>query len=288
MGDWQVGLSTGCFYRESILDVLESIRDSGISVIEICSYPKHLDYHEPEAVNEASQRIKELGLEPFSFHAPFADDIDITSPDKDRRDHSLNEILTAVNAAAHLNVSHFVIHPGPEKEDRPPLEEHLKRLNNAVGILNQVSEFCQLNNLNLILENMLPHLLFGRTSDLLWIMGAVDQRNLGICLDTGHANLSGDLDSVVHKLSGHLKMVHAADNSGQYDDHLPPGKGAIDWHRLIQHLMEASFQGTIIMELSGDQGITGNALLQEAVRARQYIRDIIKKIKFDGSAKNPG
>ncbi len=285
MGDWQVGLSTGCFYREKILDVLETIRDSGISVIEICSYPLHLDYHEPEAVNEASQRIRELGLEPFSFHAPFAEDIDITSPDQDQRDHSLNEILTAVNAAAHLNVSNFVIHPGPEKEARPPLEEHLRRLNNAVEVLNKVSEFCRMNNLNLILENMLPHLLFGRTSDLLWIMGAVDQHNLGICLDTGHANLSGDLDTVVHKLSGHLKMLHAADNKGSYDDHLPPGKGAVNWPRLIKQLMEASFQGTFIMELSGDRGITMEAILQEAVQARQFIRDIIREIMFQHPVK---
>ena len=184
-----------------------------------------------------------------------------------------------------MNVSNFVIHPGPEKEERPPLEEHLKRLNNAVEILNRVSEFCEMNNLNLILENMLPHLLFGRTSDLLWIMGAFGQPNLGICLDTGHANLSGDLDTVVRKLSGHLKMLHVADNKGQSDDHLPPGKGNINWNGLVEQLMQTSFQGTLIMELSGDQGITGDALLREAVQARRYIRDIIRKIMFQHTIK---
>ncbi len=104
---------------------------------------------------------------------------------------------------------------------------------------------------------------------------------------TGHANLSGDLETVVYKLSGHLKMLHAADNNRQSDDHLPPGKGNINWARLILDLLDTAFQGTFIMELSNDQGKTGKEFLKEAVQARQYLRDITRKIKLDRSAKNP-
>lgn len=37
MSDWAVGLSTGCFYQKSIFEVLETIRNGGFSLIEICS-----------------------------------------------------------------------------------------------------------------------------------------------------------------------------------------------------------------------------------------------------------
>ena len=47
MTDWPIGLSTGCFYHQSILDCLLVIRESGFSTIEICSSPTHLDYHNP-------------------------------------------------------------------------------------------------------------------------------------------------------------------------------------------------------------------------------------------------
>lgn len=278
MGDWQVGLSTGCFYQMDVFNILEDIRDSGLSIIEICSYPPHLDYHDLEKVRAASKRIQELGLEPFSFHAPFADEIDITSLNEEQRNYSIHEIFQAAQAAAALGVIHFVIHPGPEKEGKPPPEEHLRRMENAAEALNKVSAFCQNHNMNLILENMLPHLLFGQTSDLLWIMGALDQRNLGICLDTGHANLSGDLDTVMYKLSGHLKMVHAADNKGKYDDHMAPGKGYIDWHKLISKLIETGFHGAFILELSGDAGKSVDVLLEDARDARQYIRNIAREI----------
>ena len=143
-----------------------------------------------------------------------------------------------------------------------------------------------MNGLNLVLENMLPHLSFGRIDDLLWIINVVGQQSLGVCLDTGHANLSGDIRTVVQKLSGHIRMLHVADNNGKSDDHLPPGKGNINWPGLIKNLLDALFKGALIMELSGDRGTTEDALLQEAVQARQYIRDIIRKIQFDGMVKD--
>ncbi len=36
----------------------------------------------------------------------------------------------------------------------------------------------------------------------------MDTSAMGVCLDTGHANLSGDIYSVMHKLGWHLPMVH--------------------------------------------------------------------------------
>src|SRR6185295_11252342 len=73
MSDWAVGLSTGCFWQTSVFECLEDIRNSGFGRIEICSFPAHLDYHDIDRVKRAAQRIDELGLETYSFHAPFSD-----------------------------------------------------------------------------------------------------------------------------------------------------------------------------------------------------------------------
>ena len=271
MNNWAVGLSTGCFYKTPILDVLTDIRQSGLSILEICSYPDHLDYHDMKKVREAAQQIQKMGLEPFSFHAPFANHIDITSPDEKQWQHSLQEILQAARAAMELQTNYFVIHPGPEKEGRPPEEEHFQRLQRASQALNIVAKECHDHGLLLMLENMLPHLLFGQTSDLLYLLGAMDETHVGICLDTGHAFLSGDLYAVMYKLSGHLKMMHAADNNGHRDDHLPPGEGNINWQVLVEKLIQVNFNGTIILELSGDRGLDRQTLLNGALRARHTI-----------------
>jgi sugar phosphate isomerase/epimerase len=81
MTHWPIGVSTGCFYRQGILTVLDEIRSSGFHTIEIRSFPDHLDYHQKEDVRRAGERIQALGLRPHSFHAPFAHHIDITALD---------------------------------------------------------------------------------------------------------------------------------------------------------------------------------------------------------------
>ena len=277
MSDWPVGLSTGCFYQMSIFDCLEPIRKSGFGMIEVCSSPGHLNYHDIDSVRLVSKRLRDLGMEAYSFHAPFID-VDISSPDQAHRDYSLHELLVAAEAASAIEVRHFVIHPGPDKTLSFSVEERMQRLRNASEVLNKVAKKCQELNVGLVLENMLPHLPFGSTSDMLWIMGSMENLNITTCLDTGHATLSGDLYSVMYKLSGHLRVVHADDNLGTSDDHLPPGKGTIDWIRVLFELSETNFHGGIILELSGSHGTDVDGTLQSAREARLYLRKIARQL----------
>lgn len=276
MNDWPVGLSTGCFYQKSIFDCLEPIRNSGFSMLEICSFPAHLDFHDLDAVRRAAKLIDELGLESYSFHAPFADHIDITALNADQRNLALQEILQAAHAAAVLQVRYFVIHPGPEHGNHLGCEERLQRMENAATTLDKIAQRCRELGIRCVLENKLPHLLFGGTSDILWILGAMKTVEIGTCLDTGHAYLSGDLYSVMHKLSGHLEMIHAHDNGGNYDDHRPPGDGNIDWNRLLTELSRIEFHGGFILELSGNK--EPEIVLAEARRARRYLREISRRL----------
>lgn len=278
MGDWPVGLSTGCFYESSIFDRLDLIRDAGFSILEICSYPAHLDYHDRGACERAAARIRELGLEAYSFHAPFSEAIDITSLDPGSRQRALEEILRATEAAAVLGVRYFVLHPGPEKFGLPR-HERLDRMENAAAVLNRVAGRCRELGVGLVLENMLPHLFSGPVRDLLWLLGAMETTDVGICLDTGHAYLSGDIRQVAHKLSGHLRMVHASDNHGGFDDHLPPGQGAIPWPLLLRQLEEEMFRGTLMLEIAGK----GNP--DEILRGAQQARTFLRRLSAGGGAK---
>lgn len=276
MSDWAVGLSTGCFWETSIFDCLEDIRNSGFGRIEICSWPAHLDYHDPEKVRRAACLIEELGLEAYSFHAPFSSHIDITSPEHSASEFALKELLQAAEAAAILKVRYFVIHPGPENAELPE-HERFWRLENAVRVLNQAYVHCKKLGVGLVLENMLPHLFAGRIRDLLWILGALNSTEVGICLDTGHAHLGENLQAVVHKLSGHLWMVHASDNRGQYDDHLPPGDGKIKWGPLLEHLNDLHFNGAFILEIAGSAD--RKTTLEAARRGRSYLRELTHRLR---------
>jgi sugar phosphate isomerase/epimerase len=279
MSDWPCGISTGCFYRTPILEALPHVRNGGFTLIEVCSFPAHLNYHERGQVAAAAGLMRSLGIEANSMHAPFAADIDISSHDTGQRGHSVRELFAATEAAADLGCHYLVLHPGPEMEGRPSPEEWFWRMRHAADSLNQVATRCRELGLTLLLENMLPHLLFGHSSDMLWLLGAIRETNVGTCLDTGHASLSGDLPTVVHKLSGHLRMLHANDNRGDRDDHLPPGEGLIDWHSLVIQLIRWRFQGPLILELAGSG--TPGEIMERARKARLFLGELSRRAEAE-------
>lgn len=270
MTNWPIGLSTGCFYQTPLADCLETIRGSGFSMIEVVFSPAHLDYKSRRSVQEVALQIDALGMEAYSFHAPFADDIDISSPELTRREYAFDEILRAVEAAALLGVHYFVIHPGPENADIPSREERLLRIENVCAVLDRVAARCSELGIQCVLENKLPHLLFGQSADLLWILAALEGNRVGACLDTGHAHLAGDLYPLVHKMAPYLRLLHVHDNRGHGDDHLPPGDGRIDWLILLKELAAAHFHGALILELGG--GGDPEQTMARARRGRSYLR----------------
>lgn len=276
MSPWTCGISTGCFYQTHFTAALPHIQAAGFSFVEICSFPRHLDYHDPEQIRAGAAAMRMHGIAALSFHAPFADAIDISSLEAETRIAAVRELLIAADAAAALGATFLVLHPGPERAGKPPPQEWLHRMTAAAVSLNEVARHCRDLNLTLLLENMLPHLMFGHTSDILFLLGAIRETNVGTCLDTGHAFLSRDLRTVVHKLSGHLRMLHVNDNLGERDDHLPPGDGAIDWISLVRQLRQWKFQGPLVLELAASSSDPAT-VMRQAVHARGYLEDIIDR-----------
>jgi sugar phosphate isomerase/epimerase len=276
MTPWTIGLSTGCFYSRRFLDVIDEIRASGFDAIEVCSFPMHLDYHDLAAVAEAGARLRALGIRPASFHAPFADRIDITSLEAGVREAAVDELIKAAEAAALMGVETLVLHPGPEREGRPPEAEFLEHMRHAAESLNVVADRCCELKVRLVLENMLPHLLFGHINDMLYLLGSIRNCDVAACLDTGHAALARELPTVINKLSGHLHMVHVNDNRGDRDEHLAPGEGQIDWPWVLRELQRHQFKGTLILELSSQPHESVPEMLARACRARDYLLEIMR------------
>jgi sugar phosphate isomerase/epimerase len=276
MDVWPVGLSTGCFYRQNILSCLETILSGGFDLIEVCSVPSHLDYHNLEHVRQAGTRIRELGIKPHSLHAPFAQHIDISSLTEPVRKNALVEIYRAAQAAAILEVKNFVIHPGPEDPTIEAPEVHLERLKHTTESLFLIARECERLGMKCVLENKLPHLVFARIDDLVFILDATVLVNVGICLDTGHAHVARALDRMLDVLAPFLCMLHAHDNREYSDEHLPPGEGGVDWSRVAAGLKADHFKGPVILELAsfGD----AHEIIAGAKRGKQFLQDVFHQV----------
>jgi sugar phosphate isomerase/epimerase len=277
MNAWVVGLSTGCFYQIRISEVLGLIRDSGFSLIEISSHPRHLDYRDGETIKAVASQIRSLGLEAYSLHAPFGADLDISSTDSELRDVSIAKVLGAAEAASELGVRNFVLHPGPDRPWRLASQEFDLRLRSSAEALTLISAHCRRLGISLVLENMLPHLSFGYPLNLLRIVDSLDGFGVGVCLDTGHGNLTGDLEGLVRKFSYRIRMIHANDNDGRNDSHLAPGLGNIDWQQLVRTLLQSRFEGALVLELSGEGNREAAVILREAQESSRIIQEAYRR-----------
>jgi len=271
---WPVGLSTGCFYRTSIFDILAPVRESGFSLIEISSSAGHFDFRNPHELKRLATLLRDLELAPFSFHGPLAEHLDITSADEGHRQRTVDEMLMVVEAAASLQARHLIVHPGPDHLQRTDGQLHWDRLKRAGESLKRIQERCRELGVVMVVENMLPHLSLGQPRDLLHLIAEFDGEGFGVCLDTGHANLAGVIYELPEQLGDRLRMLHVHDNHGGRDDHLPPGQGRIDWQLLLGRLAEQKFEGPLILELSGERN-DPSKLLREA----RAGRDLLEKIK---------
>ena len=99
------------------------------------------------------------------------------------------------------------------------------------------------------------------------MVGPLD-RSVGMRFDTGHAALGHHWDRFIELAGDRLVHVHVNDNRGQFDDHLPPGEGTIDWRHIRETLEQVGFDGWIVLELSCPAGPLSEFLRNAMERTR--------------------
>jgi sugar phosphate isomerase/epimerase len=78
----------------------------------------------------------------------------------------------------------------------------------------------------------------------------LEEIEIGICLDFGHAHLDGDVVDAIETVSEHLIATHVHDNRGRNDDHLLPFDGTIDWPAALTAVQKVGFDGGLMLEIN--------------------------------------
>ena len=89
-----------------------------------------------------------------------------------------------------------------------------------------------------------------RVTEIKRLVRDIDDENLAVCLDTGHANvMKEDIYKSIILLGNDLKTIHVHDNFGGADDrHYMPFRGNIDWSAFVKGLSEIGFKGCMNLE----------------------------------------
>lgn len=84
------------------------------------------------------------------------------------------------------------------------------------------------------------------------LMERIRSDRIGVCLDIGHIHYSREpVDLWFDQLGQWVQYLHLSDNLGEFDEHLPLGKGSVDWAQ-VNRLWESLGRDIPITLETGD------------------------------------
>ena len=153
--------------------------------------------------------------------------------------------IRSIQAAGMLGVKWIIIHAGhyPHKPYNRSMSNQLKEANFAW--FGQFFNEAQKWNVGIAIENMANvfapklegienEMYCSLHEDLLELVDGFKTDKVGICWDTGHANLQVR-PAGLPGYRRRLKALHIADNNKLSDEHLAPYFGSIDWDGIMKH-----------------------------------------------------
>ena len=201
----------------------------------------------------------------LSLHSPLSD-INIASVNERMREESIRQIKECIDAAYEFIADICVVHPGLFSPLTVQMPE--KAFQKAIASLTTICDFAAERGLRIALENLTSaKMLMGRDpEELNRIVRGVNADNLGLCLDVAHANTTKTLDEFLNKKATAVEIIHmhASDNFGADDLHLPLGEGNLDCKKVLAWIKDYEYRGLMVLELyTLEGGIESLALIQK-------------------------
>jgi sugar phosphate isomerase/epimerase len=197
----------------------------------------------PPDVDRLRRALDASGLPAVGHTAWF---LPIASPFDGVRRAAQATLCAAIDAFAELGVRIVNVHP--DHRSAPAAADLGERNARAVAAL---AAHAARRGVVLAVENMGPG--FGSVADLTAVLAAAPDARFH--LDIGHANLvtepggEGAIGPLLDALGDRLVHVHASDNTGDADRHLPLGAGTIDWPTVVRRLHAGGYDGTVTLEV---------------------------------------
>jgi sugar phosphate isomerase/epimerase len=274
--DRRFGVSTHLFHEHRLTrDHLVHIAAHGFETVEVFATRSHFDYRSEQAQADLAEWLSDTRLELHSMHAPICEAMRAgkwvgafsnASVDQSRRKTAVAEAEAALAVADRVPYRYLVLHLGmPSTEQVPPGDNHADA---ALRSIEDIAAAATRVNVRVAIE-VIPNPLSAAADLVHLIEERLDDLDVGVCLDYGHANLMGDLGEAIETVSGHLWTTHVHDNGGRRDDHLVPFAGTINWETAMMETQKIGYDGVLMFEVAD----TGDPVdvLRRSVKARERL-----------------
>ena len=265
------------------VEALKKLRAAGFDTIDfsfVFQNQKDFILHDPhweKRIEEVGMAAEELGITFNQCHFPY---VEMRKPifKQDGYAEMFFEVTRrAIIAAGMLKIPHGVTHPQsfPEvnHERKACFERNRKIFDEFIELGVKCGVRTAIENMPPMLDGSFP-LRYGMHYDD--VIELVDSYNapewVGICWDTGHANLARfDQTRGLHAVGSRLIALHLNDNCGdKNDEHLLPGIGTVDWQAVIQALVDIDYQGDLTYETGRVGKLAPAGPLQDSLLRATY------------------
>jgi len=196
----------------------------------------------------------ELGVKFTQSHAYFSVDGPVAPGGVPGGEMGEELMRRSVLAAEILGSEYMVAHPFSIVENGEVLPEASYEAN--LEYFTRWGKFWHEHGVGMAIENMVARedrpnpSPFATADQLIKLVDELNQPDIGICLDTGHAFISGQNPAdFARKVGSRLRATHIADNHGEKDDHIAPFQGNIDWFEFMKALKEIDYKYDFAFEI---------------------------------------
>lgn len=275
--------SRGCKGLVGDVEALKKLRAAGFDTIDfsfVFQNQKDFILHDPnweKRIEEIGLAAENLGITFNQCHFPYVEMRKPIFKQEGYAEMFFEVTRRAIIAAGMLRIPHGVTHPQsfPEvnHERKACFERNREIFDEFIELGVKCGVRTAIENMPPMLDGRFP-LRYGMHYDD--VIELVDSYNapewVGICWDTGHANLARlDQTRGLHAVGSRLIALHLNDNCGdKNDEHLLPGIGTVDWQAVIQALVDIDYQGDLTYETGRVGKLALAGAMQESLLRATY------------------
>lgn len=246
----------------------------------------------PLEIKKLLRSAADRGLDFVDSHAPMGIGFDMNCPLENLRRQMILRHRLYLNIASEFGVDTMTIHTGNDHH-YPDIPEnvHYDNIRRTLDELLPEAEKC---GVVIAMENIWFRV---NTPDkILMLKKEYDTPFLGLCYDSGHANLldkgryfAGGIvrkcwgevglaeqilweDQALEKMQTEIVCCHLHDNDGITDQHCMPGKGTLDWQKIVPQLLQAPKLKSIQCEAYTHR--SGNTVSEIVASCRKILPDL--------------
>lgn len=268
---------------------LRRIAEAGFSHVHWCHHWRSdFFYQEPE-IRHIERLLKGFGLQLLDTHGSEGIEKFWYAPQEYARLAGVELVKNRIEFTARLGGDAVVMHAYPMPADQDAAQLLWSQLRRTLDAL---TPFAQEYGVIIAIENLVDFwgihfegkevTEVGDNWDLLAELFSIYPADaVGLCYDSGHAQLGSDRSGRLIEFVDRLAVLHMHDNDGTGDLHRLVFDGVADWGRLAEMIAVSAYKKPVTLEICHDPERYGNleAFLAEGKKTGDRFSQMIEQAR---------